>query len=96
MFSTNHPAADAVRLEPRRYLDVEPVEDYWKWLGTVRYYRRPLSAIVEALTNAGLAVERLVEPLPTDEFRKLKPAAYARLLRRPEFLLVRARPWPSA
>ena len=96
VFSTNHPAADAVRLEPRRYLDVEPVEDYWKWLGTVRYYRRPLSAIVEALTNAGLAVERLVEPLPTDEFRKLKPAAYARLLRRPEFLLVRARPWPSA
>jgi SAM-dependent methyltransferase len=96
VFSTHHPAAEAIRLDTRRYADIEPVEDYWKWVGTVRYYRRPLSAIIEALTNAGLAVERLVEPLPTDEFRKLKPAAYERLLRHPEFLLVRARPWHQA
>jgi len=93
LFSTHHPAADAIRLDTPRYLDIEPVEDYWKWVGIVRYYRRPLSAIMEALTNAGLAVERLVEPLPTDEFRKVRPDSYKRLLRRPEFLLVRARPW---
>jgi SAM-dependent methyltransferase len=96
VFSTHHPAAEAIRLDTVRYLDVEPVEDYWKWVGTVCYFRRPLSAIIEALTNAGLAVERLVEPLPTDEFRRLKPAAYDRLLRHPEFLLVRARPWRPA
>lgn len=59
----------------------------------MRYYRRPLSAIIEALTKAGLAVEKLVEPLPTEEFRKLKPDAYQRLLNQPEFLLIRARPW---
>jgi len=96
LFSTHHPAAEAIRLETPRYLDIEPVEDYWRWLGTIRYYRRPLSAIVDALTNAGLAIERLVEPLPTDEFQKLKPDAYERLLRSPEFLLVRARPWAPA
>src|SRR5205814_3551318 len=90
VFSTHHPITEAIRFDTRRYLDVEPVEDYWKWVGTIRYYRRPLSAIIEALAHAGLAVERLVEPLPTDEFRKLKPDAYARLLRHPEFLLVRA------
>jgi SAM-dependent methyltransferase len=95
LFSTHHPAAEAIRLDTPRYLDIEPVEDYWKWVGTVRYYRRPLSAIIEALTNAGLAVERLAEPLPTDEFRKAKPHAYERLLKRPDFLLVRARPWPT-
>jgi len=89
--STHHPVAEAVRLDVARYLDVEPVEDHWKWVGTVRYYRRPLSAIVGALTRAGLAIERLVEPLPTEEFRTLKPRAYERLLRQPEFLLVRAR-----
>ena len=60
---------------------------------TVRYYRRPLSAMIEVLTNAGLAVERLMEPLPTDEFRTVKPDSYKRLLRRPEFLIIRARPW---
>ena len=96
LFSTHHPASEAIRLHTARYLDVEPVEDYWKWVGTVRYFRRPLSAIIDALTHAGLAVERLVEPLPTDEFRRLKPAAYDRLLRHPEFLLVRARPWRPA
>ena len=95
LFSTHHPTAEAIRLDTPRYLDIELVEDYWKWVGTVRYYRRPLSAIIEALTNAGLAVERLAEPLPTDEFRKAKPDAYERLLKRPDFLLVRARPWPT-
>jgi len=96
VFSTHHPAAEAIRLDTPRYLDVELVEDYWKWVGNISYYRRPLSAIFDALTDAGLAVERLVEPLPTDEFRKMKPDAYARLLKRPEFLLVRARPWHPA
>jgi SAM-dependent methyltransferase len=93
LFSTHHIAAEAIRLDTSRYLDIEPIEDYWRWVGTVRYYRRPLSAIIEAITNAGPAVEKLVEPLPTDEFRKVKPDAYKRLLKRPEFLLVRARPW---
>src|SRR5262249_17741985 len=92
LFSTHHPAAEAMRFETARYLDVERVEDHWKWAGTVRYYRRHLSAMIEALTTAGLVVERLVEPLPTDEFRTVKPESYKRLLRLPEFLLVRARP----
>jgi len=91
VFSTHHPVAEAIRLEPARYLDTELVEDRWKWIGTVRYYRRPLSAITEALTRAKLAIERLEEPLPTEEFRMLKPKAFERLLRQPEFLLVRAR-----
>jgi acyl-CoA synthetase (AMP-forming)/AMP-acid ligase II len=30
-------------------------------------------------------------PLPTDEFRKIQPDAYQRLLKQPEFLLIRAR-----
>jgi len=92
VFSTHHPAAEAVRLGTQNYLEVEAVEDYWKWVGTVRYYRRPLCAIVDALTAAGFAIDRLVEPLPTDEFRRLKPDAYERLQRQPDFLLVRARP----
>jgi hypothetical protein len=45
--------------------------------------------------NAGFAIERLLEPLPTDEFRQLKPKSYERLLRFPEFLLIRARPSAS-
>jgi SAM-dependent methyltransferase len=94
LFSTHHPTTEAVRLGAARYLDTELVEDYWKWVGTVRYYRRPLSAIVDAVLGAGFTLEKLVEPLPTDEFRRLKPEAYARLLKQPEFLLVFARRCP--
>jgi SAM-dependent methyltransferase len=96
VLSTHHPAAEQRRFDPPRYLEIELVEDYWKWVGTVRYYRRPLSAIVDALATAGLAVERLVEPLPTEEFRRRRPDSYERLLKQPEFLLVRARPWRAA
>jgi SAM-dependent methyltransferase len=92
LFSTHHPATEAIRLNTCRYLEIEQVEDYWKWIGTIRYYRRPLSAMIDALTIAGFDVEQLMEPLPTDEFRRLKPKAYERLLKHPEFLLVRARP----
>src|SRR6185436_1168629 len=80
--SIHHPMADTIRLDPARYLDTELVEDYWKWVGTVCYYRRPLSAVFNALTAAGLAVERVVEPLPTDDFRRRKPESYEQLLKR--------------
>jgi hypothetical protein len=93
LFSTHHPASDARRLDVPRYLDVELVDDFWKWVGTVRYYRRPLSDIVEALTSAGLAIEKLVEPVPGEAFRLAHPGSYTRLQKQPEFLLVLARPW---
>src|SRR5438270_8160338 len=62
VFSTHHPVAEAIRLDTRRYMDVERVEDYWKWVGTIWWYRRPLSSIFADRTHAGFVVERLVEP----------------------------------
>lgn len=93
LFSTHHPAADAARSRPDRYLEVEPQEDEWKWAGTIRFFRRPLCEIVNPLADAGFAIERMVEPAPTEAFRRVKPESYERLLRQPEFLLVMARPW---
>ena len=95
VLSTHHPYDEAARLDVPDYLAVEEYEDEWGWLGTVRYWRRPLTATVDALADAGFAVERLVEPLPTEAFRAAKPEAYARLRKRPGFLLIRARPWPA-
>jgi len=92
LFSTIHPTAESIQRATNRYLEVEPIDDYWKWLGNVRYYRRSFSAIVNAVTEAGLTVEKLVEPLPTDEFRKVESKSYERLLKQPEFLIICARP----
>jgi len=92
LFSTHHPAADAALFQPERYLDVEQVDDEWKWAGTVRFYRRPLCEIINPLAQAGFTIERLVEPIPTHAFRDAKPDAYARILRQPNFLIILARP----
>lgn len=91
VFSTHHPAADAMLFHPARYLEVEEVEDDWGEVGIVRFYRRPLSRIVNDVVDAGFAIECLDEPLPTDAFREARPDAYERNLRQPGFLLIRAR-----
>jgi SAM-dependent methyltransferase len=90
LFSVGHPADDAVRLETKRYMATEWVEDYWKWAGRVCFYRRPLSAILNPVMAAGYRLVRVVEPGPTSAFREVRPDAYARLLERPAFLIVLA------
>jgi SAM-dependent methyltransferase len=91
VMSTHHPAADAARFNVPNYFATELIEDYWDWVGKVRFYRRPLTAIVTALSDAGFVIEQLVEPQPTEWFRTEKPEVYQKLLRQPEFLLIRAR-----
>ena len=91
LFSTHHPAADARRFEPQRYLETELIDDYWEWVGTVRFFRRPLGGVIQSVADAGFVIEKLVEPVPTEEFRRQKPESYERALRWPEFLIVRAR-----
>lgn len=91
LFSTGHPAADVARYRPARYLEVEAQEDVIKWAGRVRFYRRPMSRIVNDLVEAGFVIERIEEAEPTDAFRDAKPEAYARILGQPEFLFIRAR-----
>lgn len=95
LFSTHHPATEMVRFAPQDYFKVEHVVDTWKWLGQVEFYRRPLTEISESLFEAGFAIERIVEPMPTEEFRRAKPESYADLMRQPEFLIVLARVKPG-
>jgi ubiquinone/menaquinone biosynthesis C-methylase UbiE len=90
VLSTHHPGTEAVRFDVENYFETEPMQDYWSWVGTVRFFRRPLSAITNAITDAGFLIERLTEPLPDETFRAEKPDAYERILKHPEFLLVKA------
>lgn len=93
LLSTHHPGSDVAHFKPARYLDVEPLEDTIDWAGPIRFYRRPMSRIINQLAQAGFAIERMEETEPTDAFRQLKPERYARIVRQPEFLFIRARPW---
>lgn len=93
LFSTHHPATDAALFGTARYLEVAQREDFWEGVGTVRFFHRPLCDIVNALADAGFAIERMVEPEPSEAFRQARPESWERLMRQPAFLLVLARPW---
>lgn len=92
LFSTHHPATEMVRFAPDDYFKVEHKVDRWDWLGDVEFYRRPLTEISSSLADAGFVIEKLIEPVPTEAFRRAKPESYEQLMRQPEFLIVLARP----
>jgi SAM-dependent methyltransferase len=94
VFSMEHPYAkyDDHR-ETSNYFEVELVEYEWTGFGRpvrVPSYRRPLSAVLNPLIEAGFVVQRILEPLPTEAFRQRDPAEYARLRKEPGFMCVRA------
>jgi hypothetical protein len=66
------------------------LEDDWK-IGKVSFYRRPLTVISQDLDSAGFFIERLLEPQPTEDFRRVDSEGYERLTKNPWFLCVRAR-----
>jgi SAM-dependent methyltransferase len=72
-----------------RYADEGLREETW-FVSNVRKFHRTAGTLVNGLLDAGLALERLLEPMPGAEWLQAHPAA-ADELRRPMFLLVRAR-----
>ena len=94
VMSAGHPAFDAEYFATNDYFSVEYVECEWRGFGTkvvMPSYRRSLEEFLTPLLRAGFLLERIVEPLPTDEFRTADPVRYGSLMHRPGFLCVRAR-----
>ena len=91
VLSTHHPTMDWREFEREDYFAVEELVDEWEGIGTIRFYRRPLTSICASLDAAGFDIERLLEPQPTEEFRRAHPEGYDRLMKNPWFLLIKAR-----
>jgi SAM-dependent methyltransferase len=96
VFSAHHPFDEFYDHHPAgNYFELELVDYEFNWPAydvrvRVPYYRRPLTAMVEPLLGAGFILEHLLEPQPIPEFQKADPADYAKLMRRPGFICVRA------
>lgn len=90
LFSTHHPFMDWKYFNKPDYFAVELLEDEWD-IGKVKFYRRPLTAMSHALDLAGFFIERLVEPKPTEDFRRVNPEEYEHHIKNPLFLVIRAR-----
>ncbi|HEY8464528.1 MAG TPA: class I SAM-dependent methyltransferase [Bacillota bacterium] len=92
--SVHHPFMDFTMFKRENYFLTELLEDEWEThRGTVKvkFYRRPLSQIINSILEGGFIIERLTEPLPTEEFKRADPETYERLTKRPQFLFLRAR-----
>jgi len=95
VFSTHHPTMDWQLHSPGDYFALTQVTEVWSKGGRgydVTFWRRPLTAMTEAIAAAGFVIERLVEPQPQPEARDVDPAAYEALSTQPAFLFFRLRP----
>lgn len=93
VFSTHHLFYDFVFLDRPDYFAVEQIGDEWSHSGapfSVRFWRRPLSRMVQDLVDTGFAIEGLAEPRPTSWEGFTEPDRQ-RLSTRPWFLFVIAR-----
>jgi SAM-dependent methyltransferase len=94
VISTHHPFCDHVLAGSRDYFGTFQLDDRWGKGGEVmemRYWRRPLSSMTDALTGAGFTIDTIAEPLPLPEARERFPADYQLLSTQPQFLFFVAR-----
>jgi SAM-dependent methyltransferase len=95
LFSAGHPSDEFYEHHPTgNYFQIERVEFEWRGFGqpvVVPYYRRPLSAMVNPLFEAGFILEQVLEPQPVADFRNQDPQDFEKLMRRPGFICFRAR-----
>ncbi|MCM1254312.1 MAG: class I SAM-dependent methyltransferase [Clostridium sp.] len=64
-------------------------ESVW-FVDNVKKYHRTFSTIVNTLIEAGFVIEKMIEPLPTDELLEKYPQ-YKDLFHKPDFLLIKAK-----
>lgn len=94
IFSVGHPFSDYLYFKSENYFETEFVGSEWRGFEPVKVYvptfRRSLSSIFSPLTESGFVIEKVVEPLPTEEFRQADPRHFEELSRMPAFICIRA------
>ena len=86
VFSTHHPTMDWQLSSPDDYFAVKQVTESWSVGGRefeVTFWRRPLTAMCQAIASAGFVIERLVEPEPSPDLARRDPEAYQRVRTEP-------------
>lgn len=93
-YSAGHPHFDAEYFKTENYFSVERADAQWSGFGSkicMPGYRRSLSEAINPIMQAGLVLDLVHEPLPTEEFRKADLKRYDRLMHRPGFICIKAR-----
>ncbi len=91
LMSTHHPAMTASSVE--NYFATQLIHETWR-VGEanmdVRFYHRPLEAMIGAIIDAGFQVEALIEPHLTARDPSVPQSDYVRLATTPWFIVIEA------
>lgn len=93
LFSVHHPAMDIHLSQNQAYFETELIIDHWKKDGQtveVPFYRRSLQTIVNEVVTYFI-IDQIIEPQPTERFKQKAPEKYERLMKSPQFLIVKAK-----
>ena len=89
VLSTHHPFNDMRVSGSDDYLGTYSFTEDWQVDGgtmSMRFWHRPLRAMLAAFTSSGFSVDEIVEPDPRPEMAEAAPDAYERLCRKAHFL----------
>ncbi|SRX75996.1 class I SAM-dependent methyltransferase [Aequorivita antarctica] len=93
VISIEHPFFEYTYYNSSKYFLIEQIKTVWKGFGKpieMLSYRRPLYECLSPITNNGFYIEKLVEPIPTKEFKKLDPKHFKELNEFPAFMCLKA------
>ncbi|KNF09035.1 methylase involved in ubiquinone/menaquinone biosynthesis [Gottschalkia purinilytica] len=94
IFSVHHPFTDFIEFNRENYFLTELLNDEWETNNgkvKVQFYTRPLNEVITPVIDGGFTIEKLLEPMPTEQFKMEQPKIYDRLTKRPQFLFIRAK-----
>lgn len=94
VFSVHHPFMDFTVFNKENYFLTELLDDEWNTNNgkvKVQFYRRPLSKIIASVVDSGFVLEKLLEPMPTEQFKIENPNIYDRLTKKLQFLFIKAK-----
>ena len=92
--SFEHPFGPRLSSQRGGYFDTELVSDTWTKADVVVtqwFWRRPLSAVMEALADHGFVIERIVEAQPSAEALDRFPDDLSQVMGVPWFIVYRPR-----
>jgi len=99
VFSAGHPASD-IEVVRRRvapdacYYTIERHAIDWRGWGEpfprIEFYRRSLADTLNPVARAGLVLDHVLEPRPTERMRETSPESYEKLSLFPGFICIRA------
>lgn len=92
VFSIQHPLDYDMQHSQEDYFTKRMIIHNTRDLGIdycVKYYHRTLSEILNTVISGGFIINNIVEPVPTETFRKNDPDMYELMLKYPEYLIVR-------